>query len=125
MSHFNDLAEQMGAGDSDDPREDRRDAARARQLLTQFERADTATRERHTIGAVTNALRRANGQRPRPTAEQEAARRRATLDAMRARQERVNALHTCADGGPCLPCAEWDARLLEIEARERAKERTR
>ncbi len=37
----------------------------------------------------------------------------------------IAAHHTSETGGSCLPCAEWDARLLEIEAKERAKERTR
>lgn len=37
----------------------------------------------------------------------------------------IAAHHTCTDGGPCLPCAAWDERLIEIEARERARGRTR
>jgi hypothetical protein len=37
-------------------------------------------------------------------------------DAVAARYDAaIRAHHTCADGGLCQPCAEWDERLLEIE----------
>lgn len=37
----------------------------------------------------------------------------------------IAANHTCTDGGLCLPCAEHDAQLIEIEAQERQRSRTR
>jgi hypothetical protein len=37
----------------------------------------------------------------------------------------IAAHHSCEANGLCAPCQEWDERLLEIEARERAKDRTR
>lgn len=37
----------------------------------------------------------------------------------------IAANHTCEDGGDCLPCASYDAQLIEIERRERIKERCR
>lgn len=106
----NELAEQMGARDGDDPREldkpetacpgcglryscacdDRRDRARARDILKQAEQATPEVQARHTIGAVTAALRRASGAPPVPTAEERAAQRQAILDAMREQQERAN-----------------------------------
>jgi hypothetical protein len=47
-------------------------------------------------------------------------------DAVAARYDAaIRAHHTCADNGLCAACQAWDERLLEIEARERAKDRTR
>ncbi len=37
----------------------------------------------------------------------------------------IRAHHTCQQGGLCAPCQEHEDRLLDIEARERAKERAR
>jgi predicted outer membrane protein len=52
----------------------------------------------------------------------------ARADAVAARYDlaiAIGANHTCRDGAPCLACAEYEAELIEIEARERARERTR
>lgn len=37
----------------------------------------------------------------------------------------IAAHHTCEQGGPCLPCAEYEHHCAEVDARERDRDRTR
>jgi hypothetical protein len=37
----------------------------------------------------------------------------------------IAAHHTCEQGGPCLPCAEYEHHCAEVDARERDRDRIR